>query len=43
MRGTHIEDGDDGGVVPADDGGDVLGLGDLRGDQLKEEETSLVS
>lgn len=33
---THIEDGDDGGVVPADDGGNVLGLGDLRRDQLKD-------
>lgn len=27
---THIEDGDDGGVVPADYGGNVLRLGDLR-------------
>ena len=27
---THVEDGDDGGVVPANDGWNVLGLGDLR-------------
>lgn len=27
--GTHVEDGDDGGVVPADDGGDVLSFGHL--------------
>ena len=35
---THIEDGDDGGVIPADYSGDVLRLGDLRGDQLKVKE-----
>lgn len=35
---THVEDGDDGGVVSADDGGNVLGLGNLRGDQLEENE-----
>ena len=32
---THVEDGDDGRVVPADDGGHVLRLGDFGGDQLK--------
>lgn len=36
---THVEDGDDGRVVPADDGGNVLGLGNLRGDQLESEES----
>lgn len=35
---THVEDGDDGRVVSADDGGNVLGLGNLGGDQLEEEE-----
>lgn len=38
MRLTHVEDGDDGRVVSADDGGDVLGLRNLRGDQLEENE-----
>lgn len=37
-RWTHVEDGDDGGVVPADYGGNVLRLGDLRRDQLKVKE-----
>jgi hypothetical protein len=31
---THIENGDDGGVVPANDGGDVFGLRHLGGDEL---------
>lgn len=35
MCSTHIEDGDDGGVIPADYSGNVLRLGDLGGDQLK--------
>lgn len=34
VHSTHIEDGNDGGVVPTDYGGNVLGLGDLRRDQL---------
>lgn len=32
---THVEDGDDGRVVPADYVGNVLSFGDLRGDQLE--------
>ncbi len=32
---THIEYGDDGGVISADYSRNVLRLGDLRGDQLK--------
>lgn len=35
---THIEDGDDGGVIPADYGGNILCLRDLRGDQLEVKE-----
>lgn len=35
---THIEYGDDRGIIPADYSGNVLGLGDLRRDQLKVEE-----
>lgn len=38
MRLTHVEDGDDGRVVSADYGGNVLGLWNLRGDQLEENE-----
>lgn len=34
VHSTHIEDGNDGGVVPTDYGGNVLGLGNLRRDQL---------
>lgn len=37
-RLTHVEDGDDGRVVSADDGGNVLGLWNLRGDQLEDKE-----
>lgn len=48
VHSTHIEDGNDGGVVPTDYGGNVLGLGDLRRDQLNmkqqtAEERKLVS
>lgn len=32
---THVENGDDGGVIPADYSGNVLRLGDLGRDQLK--------
>lgn len=32
--GTHVEDGNDGGVVPAEDGGDVFSFGHFRGDEL---------
>ena len=35
VRVTHVEDGDDGRVIPADDGGHVLCLGDFGGDQLE--------
>lgn len=35
LESTHIENGDDGGVVPPDYGGNILCLGDLRRDQLK--------
>ena len=35
MSATHIEDGDDGRVLPANDVGDVLGLGHLGGYQLE--------
>lgn len=38
QRWTHIEYGDDGGVVPADYSGNVLSLGDFGGDQLKVKE-----
>ena len=40
-RLTHVEDGDDGRVVSADDGGDVLGLWNLGGDQLEENEENV--
>ena len=33
-KDTHVEDGDDGGVIPADDGRDVLCFWHLGGDQL---------
>lgn len=35
QRLTHIEDGDDGGVIPTNDSGNILRLRDLGGDQLK--------
>lgn len=38
QRQTHIEYGDDGGVISADYSGNILSLGDLGGDQLREEE-----
>lgn len=35
LYSTHIKDGDDGWVIPADYCGNVLCLGHLGGDQLK--------
>jgi hypothetical protein len=40
MRGTHIKDGDDRGVVPTDDVRDIFSLRDLRGYQLEEDRQS---
>ena len=38
VRWTHIKDGDDRGVIPADYSGNILRLGHLRRNQLKGEE-----
>ena len=35
MCSTHVKDGDDGWIIPADYGGNILCFGNLGGDQLK--------